>query len=103
MQIHDLKPAAGSTHRRKKIGRGPGSGHGKTSTRGHNGQKSREQVNPNFEGGQTALHRRLPQVRGFKPVNKKYYAIVNVSDLETKFAAGTEVTPELLVESGILR
>jgi len=102
MQIHDLKPAAGSTHRRKKVGRGPGSGHGKTSTRGHNGQKSREQVNPNFEGGQTALHRRLPQVRGFKPVNKKYYAIVNVSDLE-KFEAGTEVTPELLVESGVLR
>lgn len=102
MQIHDLKPAAGSTHRRKKIGRGPGSGHGKTSTRGHNGQKSREQVNPNFEGGQTALHRRLPQVRGFKPINKKYYAIVNVSDLAI-FDAGAEVTPELLIERGALR
>jgi len=102
MQIHDLRPAPGATHRRKKIGRGPGSGHGKTSTRGHNGQKSREQVNPNFEGGQTALHRRLPQVRGFKPVNKKYYAIVNVSDLEA-FDADTEVTPELLVERGVLR
>jgi large subunit ribosomal protein L15 len=102
MQIHDLRPAPGSTHRRKKIGRGPGSGHGKTSTRGHNGQKSREQVNPNFEGGQTALHRRLPQVRGFKPINKKYYAIVNISDLAA-FDADTEVTPDLLIERGILR
>jgi len=102
MQIHDLRPAPGSTHRRKKVGRGPGSGHGKTSTRGHNGQKSREQVNPNFEGGQTALHRRLPQVRGFKPVNKKYYAIVNISDLAA-FEAGSEVTPDLLVERGVLR
>ncbi len=102
MQIHDLKPAPGSTHRRKKIGRGPGSGHGKTSTRGHNGQKSREQVNPNFEGGQTALHRRLPQLRGFKPVNKKDYAIVNVGDLN-RFDAGTEVTPDLLIERSVIR
>jgi large subunit ribosomal protein L15 len=102
MQLHDLRPAAGSTKRRKKVGRGPGSGHGKTSTRGHNGQKAREQVNPNFEGGQTALHRRLPQVRGFKPVNKKDYAIINVSDLQ-RFDAETEVTPELLIERGVIR
>jgi len=102
MQLHDLKPNAGSTHRRKKVGRGPGSGHGKTSTRGHNGQKSKEQVNPNFEGGQTALHRRLPQVRGFKPVNKKVYALINLRDLEN-IEVGTDVTPEYLVENGHLR
>lgn len=102
MQIHDLKPAPGATHRRKKVGRGPGSGHGKTATRGHNGQKSREQVNPNFEGGQTALHRRLPQVRGFKPVNKKDYAIINLRDLE-RFEPETEITPELLIASGVIR
>ena len=102
MQIHDLKPNPGSTHRSKKVGRGPGSGHGKTSTRGHNGQKSKEQVNPNFEGGQTALHRRLPQVRGFKPINKKIYAIFNLRDLE-ELEAGTEVTPETLVANGNLR
>jgi large subunit ribosomal protein L15 len=102
MQIHDLKPAAGSTKRRKIVGRGIGSGHGKTATRGANGQKKREQVNPNFEGGQTALHRRLPQLRGFKPVNKKDYAIINVRDLEA-LAADTEVTAALLIEKGIIR
>ena len=102
MQLHDLKPAAGSTHRRKIIGRGIGSGHGKTSTRGHNGQKSREQVNPNFEGGQTPLHRRLPQLRGFKAINKKDYAIINVRDLEA-FDADAVITPELLIERKILR
>lgn len=102
MQLHDLKPNPGSTKRRKIIGRGVGSGHGKTSTRGHKGNKARGQVNPNFEGGQTPLHRRLPQLRGFKPINKKMYAIVNVQELDV-FEAGTEVTPELLVSSGILR
>jgi len=101
--IHDLKPAEGATHRRKRVGRGIGSGHGKTSTRGHKGNKARGQVNPNFEGGQTPLHRRLPQVRGFKPVNKKYYALVNVSQLEEMFAAGTEITPDSLLASGVLR
>ena len=102
MQIHDLKPAPGSTKRRKVVGRGIGSGHGKTSTRGHKGNKARGQVNPNFEGGQMPLHRRLPQLRGFKPINKKYYAIVNVGELE-ELDAGTEVTPDYLVERGILR
>lgn len=102
MQIHDLSPAPGSNKRRKIVGRGPGSGHGKTSGRGTKGQKARERVNPNFEGGQTPLHRRLPQVRGFKPVNKKYYAVVNVRALE-EFDPGTEVTPELLLERGVLR
>jgi large subunit ribosomal protein L15 len=103
IQLHELKPAAGSTHRRKRVGRGIGSGHGKTSTRGHKGNKARGQVNPNFEGGQTPLHRRLPQVRGFKPVNKKVYALVNLDVLEAGFAAGTTITPDLLMEHGILR
>ncbi len=101
--LHNLKPAPGSTHRRKRVGRGIGSGHGKTSTRGHKGNKARGQVNPNFEGGQTPLHRRLPQVRGFKPVNKKFYALVNLSDIESVFEAGAEVNPETLIATGILR
>jgi large subunit ribosomal protein L15 len=102
MQIHDLKPAPGSHRRRKIVGRGPGSGHGKTSTRGAKGQKKHGQVNPNFEGGQTPLHRRLPQLRGFKPVNKLDYAIINVRELQ-KLETGTTVTGESLVEAGIIR
>ncbi len=101
--LHDLKPAEGSTHRPKRLGRGIGTGHGKTSTRGHKGNKARGQINPNFEGGQTPLHRRLPQVRGFKPINKKFYALVNVQTLEERFAEGAEITPEALIEAGVLR
>ncbi len=101
--LHNLKPAEGSTHTRKRIGRGIGSGHGKTSTRGHKGNKARGQINPNFEGGQTPLHRRLPQLRGFKPVNKKVYALVNVGRLQAEFADGASITPDLLIEAGILR
>ncbi len=101
--LHNLKPAEGSTHRRKRVGRGIGSGHGKTSTRGHKGNKARGQVNPNFEGGQTPLHRRLPQVRGFKPINKTIYALVNLDVLEDKFDAGAEITPEALMAAGLVR
>jgi large subunit ribosomal protein L15 len=101
--IHSLQPAPGSTHKRKRVGRGIGSGHGKTSTRGHKGNKARGQINPNFEGGQTPLHRRLPQVRGFKPVNKKIYALVNVDVLEARFEAGAEITPEALMALGVIR
>ena len=101
--LHNLKPAVGSTHRRKRVGRGIGSGHGKTSTRGHNGNKARGQVNPNFEGGQTPLHRRLPQKRGFKRVNKKIYALVNLSELESRFEAGSEITPDILIATGVVR
>ena len=102
MQIHDLKPAPGSTKRRKVVGRGRGSGHGKTSTRGHNGNKARGQVNPNFEGGQTPLHRRIPQLRGFRAINKKIYAVVNVGELDG-FDAGAEVNADSLIAAGILR
>ncbi len=103
ISVHTLKPAEGSTHRRKRIGRGLGSGHGKQATRGHKGNKARGQVNPNFEGGQTPLHRRLPQLRGFKPVNKKVYALINVGALQSQFEDGAVITPDLLVERGILR
>lgn len=101
--LHNLKPTVGSTHRKKRIGRGIGSGHGKTSTRGHKGAKARDQVNPNLEGGQTPLHRRLPQVRGFKPINKKYYALINVDVIQEHFEEGAEVSPETLVAAGLLR
>jgi len=102
MQLHDLSPAPGSRKRRKTVGRGPGSGHGKTSGRGHKGNKARGQVNPNFEGGQTPLHRRLPQLRGFKPVNRISYAVVNVGALDG-LEDGAAVTPKAMADLGLLR
>lgn len=109
--IHNLQAPEGATHRRKRIGRGIGSGHGKTSTRGHKGNKARGQINPNFEGGQTPLHRRLPQLRGtasrnprgFKPYHKTEYALVNLHVLEEHFDAEAVVTPESLMEQGLIR
>lgn len=104
MRLNDLRPAPGSTHKRKRVGRGIGSGMGKTSTKGHKGQKARAGATPRlgFEGGQTPLHRRLPQRAGFRNVNRKEYAIVNLDDLE-RFEAGTEITPELLAGNGIVK
>lgn len=104
MKLHELKSAEGSTHRRKVVGRGPGSGHGKTSGRGEKGQKARSGggVHPWFEGGQTPLFKRLPR-RGFN--NKRFetkYAIVNVSALN-RFKDGDVITPELLKETGLVR
>jgi len=101
MRLSDLKPAKGSVHARKRVGRGIGSGHGKTSTRGHKGDKARGSVRPGFEGGQTPLHRRLPQKKGFTNIFKKEYAIVNVEAL----ARLTEdvITPELLIERGVIK
>jgi len=109
--IHNMKPSEGSTRRRKIVGRGIGSGHGKTATRGHKGNKARGQINPNFEGGQTPLHRRLPHLRGlpsrnprgFKAYHKTEYALVNVDELEKSFDAGAEITPEALIANGMLR
>ncbi len=101
MNLSDLKPNEGATHRRKRIGRGPGSGTGKTSGKGHKGDKARGTTKPGFEGGQTPLHRRLPHFRGFTPLFKKEYAIVNLSALE-RFEDGTEVTPDLLFTVGII-
>jgi len=97
-----MKPAAGSRTKRKRIGRGIGSGFGKTSGRGHGGQNSRSGggVRLGFEGGQIPLFQRLPK-RGFTNINRKDYAIVNLDTLN-RFDEGTEVTPELLIESGIV-
>jgi large subunit ribosomal protein L15 len=104
MRLEDLYPAPGSTHKSKRVGRGSGSGQGKTAGKGHKGQKARsgQKPRPGFEGGQTPLHRRLPQRAGFRNVNRKVYAVVNLDDLEGKFDAGTEVTPELLISSGLV-
>ena len=83
MRIHHLSPAEGSTKKRKRVGRGPGSGHGKTSCRGHKGQKARSggSIGPGFEGGQMPLQRRIPK-RGFTNIFKKTHAVVNLKDLE---------------------
>lgn len=103
MRLDELKSPAGANKRTKRVGRGPGSGHGKTSTRGHKGQKARSGggVRPGFEGGQMPLQRRIPK-RGFTNIFKKEYAIVNVGDLNI-FADGTEITPELLIENGLIK
>jgi large subunit ribosomal protein L15 len=105
MRLEDLRPAPGSTKKRKRIGRGPGSGHGKTSGKGHKGLNARSGggARPGFEGGQMPLYRRLPK-RGFLPYGgKTEFAIVNVGDLSARFAAGSVVDPETLVASGLIR
>jgi large subunit ribosomal protein L15 len=102
MSLHELRPPKGSTKRKKRIARGIGSGKGKTATRGTKGQKARRQVNPIFEGGQTAIHRRLPVKKGFRNVKHKEFAVVNLDDLEKHFDAGKEVTPEALMEKGVI-
>ena len=104
MKLHNLEANPLATHRRKVVGRGPGSGHGKTSGRGEKGQKARSGggVSPWFEGGQTPLYKRLPK-RGFSNARfTKRYAIVNVSDLN-RFKDGDVVTPEVLMESGLVK
>ena len=102
MQIGTLRPPTGAHKRRKRIGQGMGSGHGKTATRGSKGQRSRSgmRMRPGFEGGQMPLHRRLPK-RGFTNIFKKRYAIVNLGDL-TKLDPTTKVTPELLQQRGVV-
>ncbi|MDM5196916.1 50S ribosomal protein L15 [Fictibacillus enclensis] len=102
MKLHELKPAEGSRSTRNRVGRGIGSGNGKTSGRGHKGQKARSGggVRPGFEGGQNPLARRLPK-RGFTNPTRKEYSIVNLEKL-ARFEEGTEVTPELLIETGVV-
>jgi large subunit ribosomal protein L15 len=106
--LSSLKPAPGSRKNRKRVGRGHGSGHGKTSTRGHNGQHSRSgaKFRAWFEGGQMPLQRRIPKI-GFRNIFKTAYQVVNLSDLESlhkegKFPENT-VTPEILVNLGRVR
>lgn len=102
MKLHELKPAEGSRKTRNRVGRGTGSGNGKTAGKGHKGQNARSGggVRLGFEGGQTPLFRRLPK-RGFTNVNRKDFAIVNLETLN-RFEDGTEVTPELLLETGVV-
>ena len=101
--LSTLRPAPGSRKPSKRVGRGPGSGHGKTSSRGQKGLKSRSGASmvPGFEGGQMPLQRRLPK-RGFKNIFKVHYQVVNVADLED-FDAGTVVTPDLLKTRGKIK
>ncbi len=101
MRLSELKPALGAVHRRKRVGRGIGSGHGVTAGKGTKGQKARTKVRLGFEGGQTPLHRRLPQRRGFTNIFKKEYAIVNLDQL-AKLSEDI-ITPELLLEKGIIK
>lgn len=102
MNLNDLRPPKGSTKRRRRVARGIGSGLGKTAGRGTKGQKARRQIHPNFEGGQTPIQRRLPVKKGFRNINHKQYAIVNLDDLERLFNAGDEVTVEKLIATGII-
>ena len=104
MELKDLAPAAGSTKKRKRVGRGPASGNGKTAGRGMNGQKSRSGGGKGvgFEGGQTPLARRLPKLPGFRNFNRVEYIPVNVSRLDAKFEAGDVVNGESLVAAGII-
>jgi large subunit ribosomal protein L15 len=102
MDLNNLRPSEGSTKNRKRIGRGPGSGHGKTSTKGHKGQKARSggSIKAGFEGGQMPMQRRLPK-RGFTSLFKKEFVLVKLSDLET-FPANTVITLDVLKEKGFL-
>jgi large subunit ribosomal protein L15 len=103
MQQHNLKPPAGATHKRKRVGRGDGSGHGSYSGRGCKGQKSRAGggVRLGFEGGQLALIKRLPRKRGFVNIFKTEYSIVNVGELKA-FSANAEISPKELVHMGLI-
>lgn len=102
--LNNLRPDPGSKHREKRVGRGHGSGHGKTSCRGHKGQKARTglDIKPFFEGGQTPIIRRVPK-RGFRNPFKVEYVIVNVKDLAKRFQSGETVDPETLKAKGLVK
>ena len=104
MSLNNLRPPKGAKHPRKRVGRGPGSGHGKTASRGSKGAKSRSgfRFKRGFEGGQMPLHRRVPK-RGFHNPFRVEYAVVNLDTLAEVFEAGSSVTPELLRERGLVR
>jgi large subunit ribosomal protein L15 len=103
MDLSNLRKPKGSTHSKKRIGRGQGSGNGKTAGRGHKGAKSRSgfKHKRGFEGGQMPLHRRVPK-RGFHNLFRRAYEVVNLDTLQERFDAGVEVTPELLRERGVV-
>ena len=104
MELHNLSPAPGSTRARKRVGRGPGSGNGKTAGRGHKGQKSRSGYSRRFgfEGGQMPLVRRIPK-RGFTNIFRVEHQVVNLRDLERVFDAGDTVSPQTLADRGLVR
>ena len=101
MKLNELQVAEGSRKVRNRVGRGESSGNGKTAGRGQKGQKARGKVRLGFEGGQMPLYRRIPK-RGFTNISRKEFAVVNLEKLNT-FADGTEVTPALLIENGIVK
>ena len=104
LSLNNLHPAPGSTHKKKRLGRGPGSGLGKTSGKGHKGQKSRSGYSsrPGFEGGQMPLQRRLPK-RGFTNIFKKQWVEISLAKIEENFKAGEDVTPEILHQRGLIK
>ncbi len=104
LALNNLSPAPGSTHKKKRVGRGPGSGLGKTAGKGHKGQKSRSGYSKKigFEGGQMPLQRRLPK-RGFTNIFKKKWIEISLEKLEENFGANEEITPEILHERGLIK
>jgi len=104
LSLNNLHPAKGSTHKKKRVGRGPGSGRGKTAARGEKGQKSRSGYSSKigFEGGQMPLHRRLPK-RGFTNIFKKQWIEISLESLEKHFGANDEVTPEIMHRRGLIK
>jgi large subunit ribosomal protein L15 len=103
MKLEELKPSKGARKKSKRVGRGPGSGSGKTASKGHKGQKARSGgvKGPGFEGGQMPLQRRIPK-RGFTNIFRKEYSVVNIADLET-LGGKDPITPEVLLEKGLIR
>lgn len=102
LRLHDLKPAEGAKKKKIRVGRGEGGRRGKTAGRGTKGAKARGSLPPWFEGGRTPIHRQLPHLRGFKNPNRVEYNPVNVGSLEV-FAAGTEITPDMLRANGLAK
>jgi large subunit ribosomal protein L15 len=104
ISLNSLRPAKGSTHKKKRVGRGPGSGLGKTAGRGEKGQKSRSGYSRKigFEGGQMPLHRRLPK-RGFTNIFKKQWVEISLAALDRHFAENDEITPEVLHNRGLIK
>ena len=103
MKLHDLKPPAGSTRPKRRVGRGIAGKGGKTAGRGMKGQGARDTVPVGFEGGQMPLARRVPKLKGFTNPNRQEWAVINVDRLGRSFEAGSQVTPEALRERGLVR
>ena len=103
MKIHHLRPAKGAVRPRRRLGRGKAAGQGKTAGRGTKGYGARHNPKPGFEGGQMPLQRRVPKLKGFTNPNRVTWAVVNVGALAMAFEVGTEVTPDVLRERGMVR